>query len=300
MPPTTLTQLSRELVELREAASPSIVQIHAGGQRPASGLAIGPDTYLVAGHTVDQDNPVVVRYAGQEAHGTVTGVDPGHGVGVVRAEGLSASRVAGSPRVPADGELGVVVYRNARALIRSGVVTVHSGATLSRQTYGGALASILHTDFAPVTGWSGGVMLGSDGSPAGLLNGGLVRGAGLVVPLDQALKAAADLEAHGSPKRGWLGIASQPVRLPERQRAGRAIEGGLMVLQVTPESPADKAGVLVGDVLVSFDATAVDDAESLLGLLSGNRVGRTVAVEVIRGAELRVLQVDVGERHARR
>lgn len=299
MPSATFAELSREIAELRDAASRSIVQIHARGQRPASGLAIGPDAYLVAGHTVDHDEPVVVRFASQQAHGRVGGVDPGHAIAIVRAEGLGASQLSGTPRVPASGELGLAVYRNSRALIRSGVVTVDSGPTMSGRGYGGALASLLHTDFGPVTGWSGGLLLGADGSPAGLLNGGVIRGAGLVVPLAEALKAAADLQTHGSPKRGWLGIASQPVSIPVRQRAGRAVESGLLVLQVTPDSPADKAGLLVGDVLVSLDGQAVNDLESLLGLLSSDRIGRTVPVEVIRGAELRVLQVNVAERQAR-
>jgi S1-C subfamily serine protease len=299
MAESTLAQLSQELAALREGAARSIVQVHGRGERPASGVAIAPDTLIVAAHTVDQDEPVAVRFGEQHVQGSVVGIDPGHGVAVVRADRLGAVPVTPASQPPADGELGVVVYRNARALIRSSVVTLHAGVTLPRRSYGGALAAVLHTDFTPVTGWSGGVLVGPGGSAAGLLNGGLVRGVGLVVPIDQALQAARDVQAHGSPKRGWLGIASQPVSLPERQRAGRKTEHGLLIVQVSRSSPAEHAGALVGDVLVSFDGTDVSDPESLLALLAGNRVGRTVPAEVIRGTEVRVLQMNVAERPAR-
>ena len=296
---SVLARVSADLASLRETTASSLVQVHGRRQRPATGVAIGTDTFVVAAHTVAEREPLIVRLDGKQLEGSVVGSNAGQGVALIRAAGAGATAIAATPRPASDGELGVAVYRNPRGQLRSAIVTIHLSELIAKRLYGGALDVVLHTDFTPVPGWSGGLLFGADASPVGLLNGGLVRGAGLAIPLDAALGAAKDLEAHGSPKRGWLGIASQSVRIPERQRAGHDAERGLIVLDVTSGSPADRAGVLVGDVLVSFASKAVNQVEALLTLLSGDWVGREVPVEVIRGTERRVLQVNVVERPPR-
>ena len=87
--------------------------------------------------------------------------------------------------------------------------------------------------------------------------------------------------------------------LPERQRAGRAQEYGLLVNAVVPDSPADAAGLLVGDVIVAFDGVTVEEPEALLTLLRGDRVGKTTALSILRAADLRDVPVAVGDRPRR-
>jgi len=106
------------------------------------------------------------------------------------------------------------------------------------------------------------------------------------------------IEKHGSVKRGFLGITSQPVRLPERQRDGRAESVGLVVVGVAGDTPADRAGLLVGDVIVGFGGTSVGDPEALLGLLTGDRIGQPTPVTVLRGGRATEVAVTVGERPA--
>jgi S1-C subfamily serine protease len=123
-----------------------------------------------------------------------------------------------------------------------------------------------------------------------------VGGVALAVPAEIAWRTADALSKHGSIKRGYLGISSQPVRLPDTQRAGRSQEAGLLVVRVDADTPAAKGGLLLGDVLVALDGQPVQDIDDLQALLSGDRVGRAVPVEVIRGGSLQTLQVTVGER----
>lgn len=118
----------------------------------------------------------------------------------------------------------------------------------------------------------------------------------MAVPAAVAWEVAGTLAERGSVKRGYLGILSQPVRLPTTQRMGLEAGGGLLVVGVDEDSPAGKGGVLVGDILVSLDATTVADTEELLALLTGDKVGREVPVEVVRGGEQKTLRVTVGER----
>ncbi|PYQ70483.1 MAG: hypothetical protein DMG04_24475 [Acidobacteria bacterium] len=110
-----------------------------------------------------------------------------------------------------------------------------------------------------------------------------------------AWKTAATVLEHGQLKRGYLGVAGQPVRLPDNQLAdGR--EEALLVVGVTSGSPAAAAGVLVGDVIVALDGQAVQSPEDLLDLLLGDRVGRQVTLRVLRAGKATELRVTVGER----
>ena len=101
---------------------------------------------------------------------------------------------------------------------------------------------------------------------------------------------------HGTIKRGYLGIASQLISIPPGQRAGRSQEHGLLLVRVDENSPAQRGGLLLGDILITLDGHAIHDAEDLQLLLTGERVGRTVPIEVIRGNVVQVLQVKIGQR----
>ena len=112
----------------------------------------------------------------------------------------------------------------------------------------------------------------------------------------QELVDAADRRARLT--RGYLGIAGQPVVLAEDQRAAPGRDEGLLVVAVTSGSPAAKAGILVGDILIDFDGQPIDSPEDLLDLLPGERVGRAATCRLVRGATMVDLTVTVGERPA--
>jgi S1-C subfamily serine protease len=97
-------------------------------------------------------------------------------------------------------------------------------------------------------------------------------------------------------KRGYLGVAGQPVHLSETQQGPDGREHALLVVDVTPDSPAAAAGLLVGDLMIAFDRQPVDSPEELLDLLLGDRVGQPVPVRVLRGTATVDLTVTVGER----
>jgi S1-C subfamily serine protease len=117
-----------------------------------------------------------------------------------------------------------------------------------------------------------------------------------VIPAELAWRVAKTLEERGSVKRGYLGILSQPVRLPDGQRLGLTQRGGLLVVGVEDGSPAGRGGLIVGDILATLDGQPVEDTEDLLVLLTGDRVGQEVPVKVVRGGELQSLEITVGER----
>ena len=109
-------------------------------------------------------------------------------------------------------------------------------------------------------------------------------------------KAFDTLVKQGYIKRGYLGISSQLVRLPDAQRAGQTQEHGLLIVKVDENSPAEKGGLMLGDILVALDGHTINDSEDLQILLTGDRVGKAIPVDVIRGNTLQTLQVTVGQR----
>jgi serine protease DegQ len=118
----------------------------------------------------------------------------------------------------------------------------------------------------------------------------------VVIPANIAWSAATGILERGHLKRGYLGIAAQPVSIPEKQRAATAGAEALLVVAVKDGSPAADAGLLVGDVLLSLDGVALGSPEDLLDLLVGDRVGRPASLKVLRGGSPVDVSVTAAER----
>lgn len=168
-----------------------------------------------------------------------------------------------------------------------GPLRIARGATLERY---------IRTDAIPYPGFSGGPLINTQGEALGITTTGLVNSATLAIPTAIAWGIAETLAQQGFIKRGYLGISSQLVQLPEAQRAGKTQEHGLLIVQVDENSPAQKGGLMLGDILIALDGQALKDAEDLRALLTGDRVDKTIPLEVIRGGKLQTLQVTIGQR----
>ena len=127
---------------------------------------------------------------------------------------------------------------------------------------------------------------------------GLARGTPVTIPVATVERTVGELLERGAIRRAYLGIGTQPVRIP--QSLARRLEltntVGLMIASVEPGGPADRDGVMLGDVLLALDGAAVSDPTDVLAQLAGDRVEKPMAVRVIRGGELKTLQVTPGER----
>jgi S1-C subfamily serine protease len=184
----------------------------------------------------------------------------------------------------------------------AGLVSVIGGplATGRRR----AIDQIIRTTAPMHDGFAGGAVLDTRGRLLGVATAAEIRGLGVVIPAAIASKAVESVLAHGGVKRGFLGLAGQPVMLPESQRTGSGAgdaEEALLVVGVAPGGPAARAGIFVGDVILAFDGQPIESPEELLDVLTGDRVGRDVSLRVLRGGAPQDVSVTVGERprHAR-
>jgi S1-C subfamily serine protease len=294
--PTSLATLSHQLAGAVEGVGRALVQVDGRAPRPSSGTVYASDLVIAADHAVERDEELRVETAdGRTLDAQLLGRDPATDLAVLRVGGLGldpARPAEGPGRV---GQLALAVGRpGERELMASlGVVSAVGGPTRTRR---GPLEEYLQTDATPYPGFSGGVLGDVEGAVLGILTTGLAGGATLAIPARLAWRVADTLAREGAVRRGYLGIGSQPVRIPPAQRGGQPVESGLLVVEVTGESPAERGGVLLGDILVALDGRPVASAEDLQALLTGDRVGRPVPVQVLRGGRLTTLEVTVGRR----
>src|ERR1043166_8024587 len=141
-------------------------------------------------------------------------------------------------------------------------------------------------------------LIDAAGRVLGINTSGLARGTPVTIPIATVERTVGELLERGTIRRAYLGIGTQPVRVPQSLARRLELENtiGLQIASVEPGGPADRDGVLLGDVLLALDGAAVSDPTDVLARLGGDRVGRPIALQVIRGGEVQTLQVTPGER----
>lgn len=293
-----LTDFSNGLTGAVEKASASTVLVDARKRYPASGIAYANDLVLTADHVVTREDDIKVLLPdGKTSSATIAGRDPGSDLALLRLteKGLTPAKTSDSIKV---GQLVLALGRPSSAGMQAswGIVTAISGP--ARTFRGGLLDEYIQTETTPYPGFSGGPLINTEGEVLGLNTSGLTRGSSLTIPVKVAWRIADDLGKHGSVKRGYLGVRTQPVDVPEaaRQALKRDQSHGLLILWLDEGGPADKAGLLVGDILVAVGGQPVGDADDLFTALNSDTVGKVVAVEVLRGGRPETIAVTVGER----
>jgi len=294
----TLSTFSNQLADAVAAVAPSVVQVQ-GRRRPVSGIAFDKNVVITSARALGRgDGARVVADDGRQVDAQLVGWDPASGLAVLRADGLDLVPAVVSDTEPRVGHLALPIARSwSNALTASaGIVAVIGGPL--RTGRGQSLDRVIRITAPLHEGFAGGPVVDASGRVVGISTSAHIRGLAVVIPATLAWKNVAHVLEHGRPRAGFLGILGQAVRLPEGQRGDAGHDRGLLVIAATPGEPAAAAGVLVGDIILSLDGRTVETTDDLLGLLTGERVGQTVPLRVLRGGAARELPVTVGERPA--
>ena len=293
----TLSKLSEDLAQVVSNADPSVVRVDARRRLPASGIVWSSDGIIVtAHHTVERDDNISVGLPGGETTpGELVGRDPTTDVAVLRVQssGLTAASWADliSLRV---GHLVLALGRPGPTVLATlGIVSALGDAW--RTPAGGTLDRYLQTDVVMYPGFSGGPLVDSTGHVLGLNSSALARGIALAVPPRSASRVVDALLEHGRVRRGYLGVGAQPVRLPQSLAERIGQETGLLLVSVESGSPADRGGLLLGDVIIALDGQTTRHLDDLLALLGGYRVGVSTTARVVRGGALQDVAIVIGE-----
>ena len=293
-----LTDFSNGLTTAVEQAGESTVLVDARKRYPASGIALADDLILTADHVVTREDGIKVTLAdGKSVSAAIAGRDPGSDLAILRLveKALTPAKTSDSVKV---GQLVLALGRPSSAGIQAswGIVTAISGP--ARTFRGGMLDEYIQSETTPYPGFSGGPLINTEGEVLGLNTSGLTRGSSLTIPVKMAWRVGEALAEHGTVKRGYLGVRTQPVEIPEagHQALKRDQSHGLLVLWLEEGGPAASSGLLVGDILVAIGGQPIGDADDLFSALHSETVGKAITAEVLRGGHPETLNVTVGER----
>jgi S1-C subfamily serine protease len=292
-----LVELSNAMAAAAEKAGASTVMVNARRRMPASGIAFAADLVLTADHVIEQDDGItVVLPDGVEVPAKLAGRDPGSDLAVLRLE-KAAAKPAETSSEARIGALVLAIGRPSREGIEVslGVISAVGGPVRTPQ---GSIDRFIRTDTTPFPGFSGGPLVDAEGRVVGLNTSGFGRGIALTLPADVAWKVADQLAKHGSVQRGYLGVRSQGVELSAsvQKLLKREQAAGLLVVNVESGSPAESGGLIVGDILAGIDGQPVTDHDELFARLSGDAVGKTLPVEILRGGQPQTLKIKIGKR----
>ena len=300
---SSLESLSNELAKLVEEFQSDVVAVHARSHYPSSGVHWRPGIIVTADHTVRREEDIRVTLpTGKTVNATLAGRDSGTDIALLKAEGLGSpatQRGDGSPAPPCGiGELALVLGRSPDSGPNAslGIISALSGPW--RTWRGGRLDHYIRLDATLFPNSSGGAVVDCRGRILGIATSGLSRIAGLAIPASSINRVSDVLLEKGYLPRGYFGIGVQPVALPEALRTSLSLpnKSGIMVVSVEPGGPADRAVVLLGDVLVSLEAASLEQIEDLQSISDSGVIGKGLNAKLIRAGSLREVTVTVGER----
>jgi S1-C subfamily serine protease len=296
-----LDAYSRAVMSVVDRVAPSVVQV-IDGRGAGSGVVIAPDGYVLTNaHVVERsDAPRVGLRDGRVVEGRVVGRDPSTDLAVLRisADGLIAAELGDSDRLRV-GQLVIAIGNplGFQSTITTGVVSALGRSLNGRD--GRPIENVIQTDAALNPGSSGGPLVDTHGRVVGINTAVIAAAQGIcfAIPSSTASTVAAALIRDGRVRRARLGISAAPTPIGRGLAARLALPAseGVRILEVTAGSPAGRAGLRAGDILVFLDGAAVTSLSTLQRLLTADRVGRSMPAIVIRRGERLELTVAAEE-----
>ncbi len=298
-----LTAWSEQLAAAVEAAGCHVVALQNPNATFAAGI-LWPQTtgalVVTADHALQQQEIANVALPdGRLVGGTVMGRDPGTDIAVVKlSEAVSAPELPAARETWKAGHLALAVGRSSEAGLTAsmGIISVAAGSW--RTWRGGQVEQMLRLDLGLYPGASGGMVVGGDLALIGMATRGLSRVGSIAVPMATLRRVVEAIVAGGRVVRGYLGVGLQPIVLPDHLCIQQGIphKHGHILVSVEPDGPAEQAGLLIGDILLSIQGKVLDDTNSLMAFLDAGSVGQSLEMDILRGGQRQRLPVTVGAR----
>jgi len=312
-----LDAYSSAVIEVTERVGPAVVRVETGPKvrNPrergglGSGIVISPDgLVLTNSHVVGSAKEIRL----QDIEGFVTdahvlGVDPDTDLALLRADGARDLRFAalGNSKKLRRGQLVVAIGNplGFESTVTAGVVSA-LGRSI-RSVSGRTIEDVIQTDAALNPGNSGGPLVASNAEVIGI-NTAIINGAQgicFAVASNTAQFVLSEIIRHGHVRRAHIGVSGQTAPVPRRHAVVAGVENkmGALLMQIEPHGPAAQAGLLPGDVVIRLDGTDINGVDDLIRVLDHDRIGKTLAMVVLRLGRLRAINIHPIERkHAER
>ncbi len=302
---TPLSSFSDQLADAVALASRSIVTVAARPRQSASGVLWraedGQIVILTADHVIEREDDINVTLPdGAATKAQLVGRDPSTDLAVLRLTGAAPGE-ANAPISIGEGlrvgHLAVAIGRPTEGGPRVSFGVVSSIEGPQRSWQGGEIESVIFADVTLYPGFSGGPLVDLTGKLVGLNSSRLTRQSA-AVPVVTLKRVVNTLLTHGRVRRGYLGVGAQQVPLPAAlaQKAATTQDAALLVVTVETDSPAEQAGLMLGDLIVALDGQNISTVEGLRGALTSDRLGKAITIKILRGGEPRELSATITER----
>jgi S1-C subfamily serine protease len=282
---SALIALSDELAATVARVAAGVVAVEGRGRLGSSGFYIRPDVIVTADHALESDEIEVVYADGETRAVTIAGRDPSTDLALLRVDRPGTPLAFAAPDALRVGAIALAVARDDDGDLAAAMGVISALGAAWRTWHGGEIDRFVRADVSFYPRFSGSPLADVAGHVIGLNTGGLSRRQALTVPASTIERVVDVLLTRGGRiPRGYLGVALQ------------AVDGGAIVLGVALGSPADAAGMIVGDIIAAIGGAAVESADDVHAQLGAATVGTKIEIDVRRGGVAQHLEAIVGER----
>ncbi|WOH83884.1 trypsin-like peptidase domain-containing protein [Bradyrhizobium sp. BEA-2-5] len=307
-----LDAYSNAVIDVTDRVGPAVVRVETGPKVPngrergglGSGIVISPDgLVLTNSHVVGSSKEIRLRdVEGHVGDAQVLGVDPDTDLALLRANGVRHLPYAalGNSKSLRRGQLVIAIGNplGFESTVTAGVVSA-LGRSI-RSVSGRTIEDVIQTDAALNPGNSGGPLVSSNAEVIGI-NTAIINGAQgicFAVASNTAQFVLSEIIRHGYVRRAYIGVAGQTAPVPRRHAVLAGVENkmGALLMQIEPDGPAAKAGLLPGDVVIRLDGVEINGVDDLIRVLDHSRIDRTLSMDVLRLGRLRAIDIHPIER----
>jgi S1-C subfamily serine protease len=307
-----LDAYSNAVIGVTERVGPAVVRVETGPKMRnarergglGSGIVISPDgLVLTNSHVVGTSKEIRLRDTeGVVTDARVLGVDPDTDLALLRADAVRDLHYAalGNSKSLRRGQLVVAIGNplGFESTVTAGVVSA-LGRSI-RSVSGRTIEDVIQTDAALNPGNSGGPLVSSSAEVIGI-NTAIINGAQgicFAVASNTAQFVLSEIIRHGYVRRAYIGVSGQTAPIPRRHAVIAGVENkmGALLMQIEPDGPAAQAGLLPGDVVIKLDGVDINGVDDLIRVLDRDRIGRTLAMDVLRLGRLRAFDIHPVER----
>ena len=293
-----LVAFSDHAAQLVERTGSGIVAVHGGGRGSSSGIHWRSGAIVTAEEVLEQDEDIKITLpGGRLVEASLAGRDPSTDVAVLRfqPDGLPVASTADAAPLRPGHVVLAVGYHEGGPVASLGIVANVGGPWHSLR--GGTIDNLIRVDLVLSPATEGGALIDAQGRVVGMAVLGPRRRV-LAIPTSTIDRVVDQLLAKGHVFRRYLGAGLQPLRRgrpsPDTQPAGGG--RGVLVVNIDPDGPAARAGLLVGDIVMTWNTKPIDRVRDVMHLLGAESVGASVDLQLIRGGAPMALKVALGER----
>ena len=297
---TELIDLSNALARETDRAAASVVAIHTEARGSSSGVIWRTGIIITAEHALRRDEEIQVTLPdGRVVPATLAGRDASTDLAVLKCvEAASLVAEISDAATIKPGSLVLVVGRTRASGPVAALGAVSLVAPERRTWIGAPLSPYVRLDVGLQPTAVGGAVIDAYGRAIGMATPRFARFGAIAVPTSTVNRVVDALLRTGHIPHGYLGVGLHPIRLPDalRQSLQRNEKTAAMVVEVEPDGPAHKAGIMIGDLLISFGGHPIMRVEDVHAQLAAEAIGKPVVVKLVRGGAAQETSVVVGER----